>query len=116
MPPKPNLRQMARTGPKPRRKGNAGVFLGHLAKRLKMATKAKSAANDPNWAEIPSFWRSSGAPGQEAEHLARRLKIATKAKSAANDPNWAEVPSCSGAPGREAENGHQGQICTQTGP
>ena len=84
-----------------------------------MATKAKSAANGPHWAEIPSkrsFWRGSGAPGQEAEHLARRLKIATKAKSAANDPNWAEVPSCSGAPGWEAENGHQGQICTQTGP
>ena len=67
-----------------------------------MATEAKSAANDPNWAEIPSkrsFWRGSGAPGQEAEHLARRLKIATKAKSAANDPNWAEVLFWSTWPG-----------------
>ena len=53
-----------------------------------MANKAKSAANDPNWAEIPSkrsFWRGSGEPGQEAEHLH----------------------------GQEAKNCHQGQICSK---
>ena len=45
--------------------------LRHLARRLKMATKAKSAANGLNCPEIPSkrsFWRRYGAPDQEAEN------------------------------------------------
>ncbi len=42
--------------------------------------------------------------------------MATRTKSAANGPNRAEIPSKSpfwkgsGAPARDAENGHQGQI------
>ena len=41
---------------------------------------ARTAANDPTWAEIKSkspFWMGSGAPGQEAEN-ARLGQICSK--------------------------------------
>ena len=66
-----DLQQMAQTALKCHRKDHSGRVLGHLARRLQMTTKAKSAANGPNCTEIPSknpFWRGSGAPGQEAEN------------------------------------------------
>ena len=63
--------KMAQTKLKSRCKGHSGMVLGHLARKLKMTARARSAANALNWAEILSkrpFWRGSGAPGQEAEN------------------------------------------------
>ena len=62
---------------------------GHLSRRLKMATKAKSGANCPNWIEIPLKRHSGGVLGR----LTRRLKMPIKAKSRANDPGgWKGSP------------------------
>ena len=36
------------------RKGHAEGVIGQFARMLKMAARAKSAANCPNWTEIPS--------------------------------------------------------------
>ena len=82
--------------------------LGHLARRLKMATRPDSAANGLKLGRNPV--EKTILEGQEAE----------------NERQWpdlqqmgAEIPSKrsfwrgSGAPGQEAENGRQGQICSK---
>ena len=53
-PPRQNMERLNQEGPKSRWKGNSGGILGLLARRLKIATRAKYAASEPNWAEIPS--------------------------------------------------------------
>ena len=60
--------------------------MGHPARKLKIATRVRSAANGAIWAEIPSKRMILG-------HPARRLKIATRARSAASEVIWAENPS-----------------------
>ena len=113
---------MPQTGPKSRRKGHSGGGLGHLARRLKIATRAKSAANGLNCTGIPSkrkFWRGSGPPGQESEN-GHQGQICSKWPALGRnliekiilEGFWGTWPG-GWAPGQEAENCHQGQICSK---
>ena len=61
--------------------------MGHPAKGLKVCSKAKSAANGPNWLETLSKSRK-GKSGEVLRRPGKRLKMVTRARSAPNAPNF----------------------------